>query len=512
MPRPTRTPFPLLAMLAALPLPAQGNELVFVGTSVGGSNDPGFLVAADTGAVVATFPGLFADNVRGAVWADAGRNLYVARNQGSPLGALPAGVTRFEWNGATSIVSTLHTTNGTCYGVDLDATRRQLWVLAGATPTTRELRCLDVDPASATYGAVLAQTNVLGGTVREHFRLSASGNYAVVARAFLSVAGCLDVIDLDPTHATYLQNVAPIVAGGGNGVGCAITPDDQYALLLCTSPAALVVVHVPTLTALDFAPQTPGQQNFAIPFGSAVGMAMANDGSFVVACGIGSGGWAGRIDLDYATPGNSTFTALAPGQVPNCRGASVSPDDTRIALTSEGATGSELLVLDAATGAVQHRTALPGAASALVTAWQRDPQFATYSPFGSGCAGSLGVPVLDAAAGTKPVLGTTFTVQVDNLPLGLGLVGFGAATTTFGSLPLPFDLGLVGMPGCTLFAAPEVTLVGNGVGTTATVTWPIPATPTFAGFRFHNQAFALDPTANMLGFVTSNAAAGQLGW
>ncbi len=503
----------LFSLLAAAPLLAQGNELVFVGASISGSTDPYYLVAADTGALLETFPHQHTDNVRAAVWADHGANLFVARAPGGTPGTLPPCVSRVQWNGSTSTLSTFHPTPGACYGVDLDELRQRLWVLTGPASNTRELRCLDANPTSPGYGSMLAQTTSLSGTVREHFQLSASGNYAAVARSYLSVLGCLDVIDLDPSSPTYLQNVAPIVAGGGYGVGCAISPNDQYALLLCSSPSALVVVHIPTMMVLDFNAVQAGQQHFSIPLASAIGMALANNGTFAAVSGIGSGGWAGRIDLDYTTPSNTTFTQYLPGQLSNCQGVSVSPDDTRIALTTnDSVSGCSLLILDAAAGSVQHRTGLPGIAAGIATAWQRDPQFATYSPFGTGCAGSLGVPALNGAVGAKPVLGATFTLQVDHLPLGLAVVGFGASLTNFGTLPLPFDLGLIGMPGCTLLAAPEVSILVSSASSVGTASWNIPNSPSHFGFRFYNQALVLDPIANAAGFVVSNAAAGQLGY
>ncbi len=505
--------YPLISLLAVGPLLAQqGNELIFVGTAISGAADPYYLVAADTGALIESFPRQNTDNVRAAAWANNGANLYAVRAPGGTPGTLPACVSRMSWNGSTSALSTFHTTPGACYDVEMDELRQRLWVLTGPNAGTRELRCLDADPTSPSYGSQLAQTNVLTGTAREHFHLSASGNYAAVARVSLSVLGCLDVIDLDPTSPTYLQNVVPVVAGGGYGVGAAITPNDQYALLLCSSPTSLVVVHIPTATVLDFNPAVAGQQNYSVPLGSVVGMALSNNGAFAVLSGIGNGGWVGRIDIDYTTPSNTTFRQYLIGQVPSCYGASVSPDDTRIAVTTTNVTECSLVILDAASGHELHRTFLPGASNAFTTAWQSDPQFATYSPFGTGCPGALGEPRLDGVLGSKPVLGATFDLQVNRLPLGVALVAFGTSTTSFGGLPLPFDLGPIGMPGCALRTSPDVTSLLSSAGSSGTISWNIPYSPSHFGFRFYNQAFVLDPSANAGGFSVSNAAAGQLGY
>jgi hypothetical protein len=502
----------LFALLLTAPLAAQqGNELVFVGTSGSGSSDPYFLVAADTGALVETAPRTESDNNRGAVWADQGANLYLASAPGVAPGSQPR-IARASWNGASSTWSTFHQTPGASYGIGLDQTRRRLWTLTGTAPNTRELRCIDADPTSPSYGQQLAQTGVLSGAAHERWSLSASGNYAAVAHSMLSTLGCLDVVDLDPSSPTYLQNVAPVIAGGGAGMGAAISDDDHYAYLLC-SPPAIVVYHIPTATVLDFNPGVAGQQNFTLPLGSSVSMALSGDRSFAVVSGIGNGGWAARVNFDYTTPANTALSMYLPGQLPNCYGVSISPDNTRVALTTTPTIGTpNLLLLDAASGAILQRTELPGASSVTFTAWQRAPQFATYSRYGQGCAGSLGTPTLGGANGSKPVLGGAFVVEVGNLPLGIGLILFGESRTALGGLPLPLDLGLAGMPGCTLLASPDVNVLVASSGPTGTVTWNIPASPSNFGTRFYTQAFALDPLANAGGFVASNGAAGQLGY
>jgi len=45
-------------------------------------------------------------------------------------------------------------------------------------------------------------------------------------------------------------------------------------------------------------------------------------------------------------------------------------------------------------------------------------QDASYNRFGSGCAGSAGVPSLDADAHSLPMLGRTFRAQLSNVPDG----------------------------------------------------------------------------------------------
>ena len=56
---------------------------------------------------------------------------------------------------------------------------------------------------------------------------------------------------------------------------------------------------------------------------------------------------------------------------------------------------------------------------------------AYVTSIGAGCSGSLGVPVLDAAPGSSPVVGSAFSLQLDNVPTGLAHILF------VGAVPLP---------------------------------------------------------------------------
>lgn len=139
------------------------------------------------------------------------------------------------------------------------------------------------------------------------------------------------------------------------------------------------------------------------------------------------------------------------------------------------------------------------------------PQMASYATFGSGCAGSLGVPTLQAAAGQRPSLGSAFQVQVGSLPTNLGLMALGLSNTQSGALPLPLDLAVIGMPTCQLLVDPVVIDTLVGAGGVAAWTWNVPSDPSLTGLSFYNQAFSFDPPANGLGFAASNGGVGTLG-
>jgi hypothetical protein len=73
-------------------------------------------------------------------------------------------------------------------------------------------------------------------------------------------------------------------------------------------------------------------------------------------------------------------------------------------------------------------------------------------------------------------------------------------------LPAPVDLGIIGMPGCPLRISPDVTATLVGVGTTASMLFPVPNVPALIGVQIYTQALSLDPALNPFGFSISDAA------
>ncbi|MBK8099382.1 MAG: hypothetical protein IPK26_19920 [Planctomycetes bacterium] len=135
---------------------------------------------------------------------------------------------------------------------------------------------------------------------------------------------------------------------------------------------------------------------------------------------------------------------------------------------------------------------------------------ASYSTFGSGCAGSRGVVSLGAQGGSTPRIGQTFDLHIGNLPLtGPAFLFLGISNTNYGPTALPFSLGALGAPTCSILASgDELSVLTNVLGTAV---WQR-TMPAFPGLVFYNQAFALDPTANTLGLTASNGGRGTVGF
>ena len=113
---------------------------------------------------------------------------------------------------------------------------------------------------------------------------------------------------------------------------------------------------------------------------------------------------------------------------------------------------------------------------------------ASYNAFGTGCRGSAGVPTLGPAPGQLPWAGEPMTSQVVGVPAG-GLVWalLGSSRTQWGAIPLPLSLAILGLPTCSLYTDPLVTVPATVVGSTATWTLPIPTSTTLLGAPYYEE-------------------------
>jgi Metallo-peptidase family M12 len=119
----------------------------------------------------------------------------------------------------------------------------------------------------------------------------------------------------------------------------------------------------------------------------------------------------------------------------------------------------------------------------------------SLATFGTGCAGTNGkVPVLTGSGHTD--VDKVFTIRISNArPLITGLVTFGASKTRWGSIPLPLDLKVIGMTGCTLDVSMDLQL--GGVWTNSSGGWStsfkVLNIPSTIGQHFYWQASLFDP-------------------
>jgi hypothetical protein len=139
--------------------------------------------------------------------------------------------------------------------------------------------------------------------------------------------------------------------------------------------------------------------------------------------------------------------------------------------------------------------------------WEYVPaQTPTFAPFGIGCAGSAGVPVLAAVGSSLPALGTTFRLQVAPLPPASGAVvlAFGFDLAQWQGVPLPLELSALGLPGCRLWLSPAGgALFVLHAGGSAVIALPIAASPALRGIVLATQGLVLDPAAPAGAAVTN---------
>jgi len=113
-----------------------------------------------------------------------------------------------------------------------------------------------------------------------------------------------------------------------------------------------------------------------------------------------------------------------------------------------------------------------------------------------------GAPMaLSSQPGSRPVLGTTYTMDIDQSTNGalIGLMLFGSTGFDPG-----IDLSVIGMPGCSLYANLDLMLTVVLPGPVTPFPISIPNNPSLAGMLLFGQAAGLVPTANPLGIATSN--------
>jgi hypothetical protein len=144
--------------------------------------------------------------------------------------------------------------------------------------------------------------------------------------------------------------------------------------------------------------------------------------------------------------------------------------------------------------------------------WRYAPVVAaTVTPFGSGCAGSAGMPEISAPG--RPWLGDTVALVASHGPAGtVGAIWLGTSNTVSGPFALPLALASLGMPGCTLLASFDSStfVIADGTGV-ASRPLAVPNVAGLLGLEIFAQALFVDPPANPAALTTTNALTLRLG-
>jgi hypothetical protein len=91
------------------------------------------------------------------------------------------------------------------------------------------------------------------------------------------------------------------------------------------------------------------------------------------------------------------------------------------------------------------------------------------------------------------------------------LLNLGRSDTRWGALILPFDLSVIGVPGCTVWASVDDS--SRVVMQTGAALWPlgIPNDVRLLDARFYQQALIVDPAANTAGISLTNGGVATIG-
>ena len=128
----------------------------------------------------------------------------------------------------------------------------------------------------------------------------------------------------------------------------------------------------------------------------------------------------------------------------------------------------------------------------------------------NACPGSNGNrPIMASASGERPALGSNYVLRVERALANTIVVPmFGLSNTVAnGNLPLPFDLTVLGAPGCFLRVDPAITFgLVTDAGGFAFLDLAFPANPALRGATFFGQALCFDPAVagNTLQLTVSN--------
>jgi hypothetical protein len=136
---------------------------------------------------------------------------------------------------------------------------------------------------------------------------------------------------------------------------------------------------------------------------------------------------------------------------------------------------------------------------------------AAVTAYGTGCAGTNGVPLL--AASGLPRLGSSYRLDLTSARALTSAVFFvGLSRTTWLGLQLPFSMAIFGAPNCTLLASGEVTFsLGTSGAGAASLQVNVPNDTSLIDLRLFHQVLVADPAANALQLAFTRALDALIG-
>ncbi len=308
---------------------------------------------------------------------------------------------------------------------------------------------------------------------------TASSSWATTGVAFQRIygGGASDVLcgRFDPSRGAGALVLATYYGGSGDEVVTALDYVYQTGTLdLATFAGSTTSTNLPvTPSALQSAMSGTGRSGFAAQFDYRLFLTFQlRYGSYFDGCGVGDDvirGIVRRPGGELAVAGETT-SAMVPAR----------------------------------SGTAQ---SLPGGGTDGFAAYlDTIAQPAAFTSIGVGCGLPGDVPVL--SAGQPPRICRQFDVNLTNLqPNGGGFMVLGFSDQFWlGAVPLPRDLAVHDMPGCTQYIDTDQLFLHVYSGTSTTWGMLVPPAVEFYGIDFYLQFLMADARVNALGLVTTNAA------
>ena len=346
---------------------------VFVGTSVGGSNDPTYLIDPLTLTLTHNFTS-GADNVTDAQFANGGKNVLFGTSLGNAIRDIDTSAT-------PPTFTTLYSPGSTCYAIGVDDDNQTVYTLASPGGIGPELVAVSYNPGA--YGLPLGQTTGLYGLnvlFMERMALARDGTFAAVITAGFA-GGSLILVNTDTTSIGYMTYGPAIPVPYAASAPLAIptqveiTPDNAQVLvsvqLAGPVPGEIARYDIASGTWIDHNLSTIVVDNIglmslppvAIP-SAPTGLAMSRFSNFAVVSGFGGSGSAGRLDLDPTNPFFFAWTAFTPtSPLTGAWACDISGDDTTVAIGSFGGATPQVIFVDAWLGTEIGTVTIPGASN-----------------------------------------------------------------------------------------------------------------------------------------------------
>ncbi len=207
-------------------------------------------------------------------------------------------------------------------------------------------------------------------------------------------------------------------------------------------------------------------------------------------------------DFNYVIPLDTPFvtqTSVTQNLLVEFEARGNSMNNTSFGLSFDTELGSSLGRIVSAPGMHQ---AITGNFEARTTPLQLISGTSSYDPRG---------PLL-APVGV-PQLGSTFSVVLHRAPPATAVVLMhGLSDSIWGAGALPYDLGLLGAPGCSVLTSSDWS-APTSVNTAgqARIDYPVPNQAALSGALFYNQFLLVVPQANSLGTLSTNAGRARIG-